>query len=93
MKRDESLAADILEPHLSPYLLLLRLVSCQIKMLGGILEALCLGLATLSCVTALPRDVGSDLVHLQRRKDWLSPEYKWLFQNPLPIPPVKQPLL
>jgi len=23
-------------------------------------------------------------------KDWLSPEYKWLFQFPLPIPPVKQ---
>ncbi|KAL9944218.1 hypothetical protein D7B24_009520 [Verticillium nonalfalfae] len=23
-------------------------------------------------------------------KDWLSPEYKWLYQFPLPIPPVKQ---
>ncbi|KAM0330944.1 hypothetical protein ACHAQA_003901 [Verticillium albo-atrum] len=23
-------------------------------------------------------------------KDWLSPEYKWLYQYPLPIPPVKQ---
>lgn len=22
-------------------------------------------------------------------KDWLSPEYKWLYQYPLPIPPVK----
>jgi bilirubin oxidase len=24
-------------------------------------------------------------------KDWESPEYKWLYQFPLPIPPVKQP--
>lgn len=22
-------------------------------------------------------------------KDWLSPPYKWLYQYPLPIPPVK----
>jgi hypothetical protein len=62
-------------------------------MLGGTLGALVLGLSTLGSVAALPRDVGSDLVHLQRREDWLSPEYTWLFQKPLPIPPVKQPLL
>src|SRR5690242_14474054 len=24
-------------------------------------------------------------------KDWLSPEYKQIFQNPLPFPPVKAP--
>jgi hypothetical protein len=30
---------------------------------------------------------------LRKRKDWLSPEYKFIYQKPLPIPPVKQPKL
>jgi bilirubin oxidase len=25
--------------------------------------------------------------------EWLSPEYKWFFDYPLPIPPTKQPKL
>jgi bilirubin oxidase len=24
---------------------------------------------------------------------WLSPEYKWFFDYPLPVPPIKQPKL
>ncbi|KAI9158101.1 Bilirubin oxidase [Paramyrothecium foliicola] len=30
---------------------------------------------------------------LQKRKDWESPAYTWVYQKPLPIPPVKQPKL
>jgi bilirubin oxidase len=25
--------------------------------------------------------------------EWLSPEYKWFFEYPLPVPPLKQPKL
>lgn len=25
--------------------------------------------------------------------DWVSPPYKWFFEYPLPIPPIKQPKL
>jgi hypothetical protein len=27
------------------------------------------------------------------RKDWESPAYSWLYQFPLPIPPVKTPVM
>ncbi|KAH7309875.1 Cupredoxin [Stachybotrys elegans] len=33
----------------------------------------------------------SDVALLQKRKDWLSPEYKFIYQKPLPIPPALQP--
>jgi hypothetical protein len=30
---------------------------------------------------------------LVARKDWESPAYTWLYQFPLPIPPVKTPVM
>jgi hypothetical protein len=39
--------------------------------------------AALLAVTSLSQGVVA--------KDWESPAYTWLFSQPLPIPPVKQP--
>ena len=36
---------------------------------------------------------GSQVSHLQKRKDWEGLAYTWLYQFPLPIPPVKTPKL
>jgi hypothetical protein len=34
---------------------------------------------------------GTSRPKLVARKDWESPAYTWLYQFPLPIPPVKAP--
>ena len=55
-------------------------------------------LALVGTITATPINGNveesrlSESTHqLRPRKDWESPAYTWLYQNPLPIPPVKQP--
>lgn len=43
-----------------------------------------------AALEAIIEDDPSDVFRLF--KDWESPEYNLIYRNPLPIPPVKQPL-
>jgi hypothetical protein len=64
------------------------------KMLLRTLASLATCLGSLKGIAALPStpaDSYNELIELAPRKDWLSPEYTWMFKYPLPIPPLKEP--
>ncbi|KAK3311811.1 Cupredoxin [Apodospora peruviana] len=56
----------------------------------SVLQPFAFALAALPIVLGQPASDGTPH-QLQRRKDWESPAYTWLYQFPLPIPPVKAP--
>lgn len=58
------------------------------------MAVICHALLTLFVLPAVLGRVVSDTgPKLVARKDWESPAYTWLYQFPLPIPPVKTPVM
>jgi hypothetical protein len=59
----------------------------------GILQHALLPLFIASSAFGLAVPAPEAAPKLVARKDWESPAYTWLYQYPLPIPPVKTPAM
>ncbi|KAK3372720.1 Cupredoxin [Podospora didyma] len=62
-------------------------------MVSSILSHLALAMATIPAVFARATPDTGTPSKLAKRKDWEGAAYTWLYQFPLPIPPVKTPLM